>query len=121
MSAGVLDTPLKIDMGATFVQPFVLTDPETNLPIDLTGYTAESQVRLTYDSEVLVAFTCVIDPLIGQISLELSAAASILDFPQPDGRCDVPVKTVFDLFIAKAGVLTRLVRGEAWFYPRVTQ
>jgi hypothetical protein len=68
-------TNIFIDQGATFSTSVTITDEEGNA-LDLTNYSAQAQLRKTYDSLTSVDFSTTIaaDPLSGLISLELTAA-----------------------------------------------
>lgn len=65
---------LYVEAGATYYREFVYTDPATDEPFDLTGYTAEIQIRESVDSATpALTITPTITPLEGSISFELSA------------------------------------------------
>jgi hypothetical protein len=65
---------LYVEAGATYFREFVYTDPTTDEPFDLTGYTAEIQIRESVSSATAtLTITPTITALEGTIAFELSA------------------------------------------------
>jgi hypothetical protein len=117
MSAG--NKNLTIDQGADFFITFVYKD-SAGVPINLTGFTANMQLRANYDS-ALAALSLstnpsggiTITPTLGQISVRATAAQTgavpALDY-------------VYDLEITSSGgIVTRLIQGRAVVTPQVTR
>lgn len=114
---------LCIDQGTDFSQQFILKDPDTDQPLDLTGYTATSSVKQFYDStDPLWSFTCVIEALTGTITISNTPTdTNDAGLTLPSGICDVPWVLVWDLFINSSDdVLTRIVKGNVDLFPKVT-
>lgn len=115
---------LQIDAGTDFAQSFELTDPMTGAPIDITGYTAQAQIRITYaDKDPLLTFTCAIGNTNGTITISLAKTLTAnLPFSRPPNQCDQPIKGVWDLLLTDTGPkTTRLVRGDVCIFPQVTR
>jgi hypothetical protein len=107
-------TNIFIDQGATFSTSVTITDEEGNA-LDLTNYSAQAQLRKTYDSLTSVDFSTTIaaDPLSGLISLELTAAQTAA---LEAGRY------VYDLVItSNGGQKTRVIEGIATVLPSVSR
>ena len=102
-----------IDQGSTFSTYLELSDENGNVT-DLTGYTAQGQIRKWYSSSTYVAFTITIPtPTDGTMFLSLSANTTAnLEF----GRYVYDVKTV-----SSANVVTRIVEGILTVNPEVTR
>ena len=116
--AGAYD--LAIEQGATFKVIFQWTDAN-NTPINITGYSARSQVRPTIESAtVLVDATTVNGKLSivapasdGKVQLLISATETAT---LPSGTA------VWDLeLIAGDGTVTRLLQGSVTISPEVTR
>lgn len=110
---------LEIDQYATFQTSFTWKTKSTGLPVDLTGYTAALQIRRTpKDVDPVVSLTSpsnglVIDPLIGKVSVEISAAQT---------ASMTPGKYVWDLVLTSAALKKkRLVEGTATVDVGVTR
>jgi hypothetical protein len=102
-----------IEQNATFTTTVNVADAFNN-PIDLSGYTAQSQLRKSYYSNTFFEFEAEITGTSnGQITLSMSAAnTSIL----PIGRM------VYDLIINDGNeTVTRVVEGIATVLPAVTR
>lgn len=102
-----------IDQGSTFSTYLELSDENGNVT-DLTGYTAEGQIRKWYTSSTSVAFDITIpDPTNGTIFLTLDANTTAnLEF----GRYVYDVKTISD-----TDNVTRIVEGILTVNPEVTR
>jgi len=102
-----------LEQGSTFSR--VITVQQNNAAMDLSGYSARSQMRSTHDSgTIALSFTASItNDSAGQITLSASATttASI-----EEGIY------VYDLEIESAGgVVTRLMQGQITVTPEVTR
>jgi len=75
--AGITLKPVYV--GCSYQYQFVFTDTDTGQPLDLSGYTAEMQWRLTTSAETLICSLTTangrltIDGLSGKITLALTA------------------------------------------------
>lgn len=105
---------LSIDQGADFITTLNVTDDD-GLPMDLTGYSGEAQMRKHYTSVTYYTFSVTIpSPTInGEVSLSLSANATN----------DIPAgRYVYDCeIVSPAGKKSRLVEGIVTINPQVTR
>jgi hypothetical protein len=107
---------LIIDQGATWRLNLLYKDSE-NSPIDLTGYTAQLQLRTSYDA--------------ASASLNLSNGSGITITANTGSIAIVATATqtnaliagdyVYDLEITLSGEVTRLIQGRAIVRPQVTR
>jgi len=108
-------TELYIDQGATFNSVINLTDDVTNAPINIAGYTIESQLRRSYYSanasgNLVCAIT---DAANGEVTMFMSKANTA---NLKAGRY------VFDVNMTDAGnVTTRILEGIITVTPGVTK
>lgn len=102
---------LVIDQGATFSADLDITDENGDM-INLTGYTASSQIRKWYTSSRFVEFTASVNGDIGIITLSLTAnqTASL-----GAGRY------VYDVEITDNVTISRIVEGIITVNPNVTR
>ncbi len=102
---------LIIDQGTDYSTSITLTDEEENV-IDLTGYTANAQIRKTYSSSNSVSFTTAITAAQGVIGLSLTdtQTANI-----------VPGRYVYDVILTTGNTTSRIVEGIVTVTPRVTR
>ncbi len=119
MAAGKYD--IRIEQGATFQRRFTWKDPSGNL-VNLTGYVAKLQVRLTPTS-----LTTLFDLSSTAGDIVLGGAAGTIDVTITDTETaalalgDQGISAVYDLqLIAPDGTVYRLVEGKAILTPRVT-
>ena len=106
-------TEITIEQGATFSTTVNVEDAYYN-PINLTGYSASSQMRKSYYSSSAANITAsVTGTSNGEITLSMTAAnTSIL----------TPGRYVYDLIINNgANTVTRVVEGIATVLPSVTR
>lgn len=117
MTANVVN--IELDPAAnTFIQ-YDWTDPSTNLPIDLTGYTAKMQVReKSYNEIILLDFTSGN----GKIVLGGTAGTIKILFAPSDTNTALWFKGVYDLYITKTadGTVTRVAHGFVTILNQVT-
>lgn len=107
-----------IEQGATFRLNLLWKD-SSDVPINLTGYTARMQVRRKHaDPTILLNFTTENGAIaLGGAAgtIQVTGLATLTD--------DVPAKPgVYDLELVSAGgVVTRLVQGSVTITPEVTR
>lgn len=102
---------LVIDQGATFSTDLTLTDENGDM-LQLSGYTANSQLRKWYTSTNAVAFSASINVDSGVISLSLTdTQTSLLNA----GRY------VYDVEISDGSTVSRVVEGIITVTPNVTR
>lgn len=102
---------LVIDQGATFSTDLTLSD-ENGDALNLSGYTANSQIRKWYTSTNAISFSTAINVDSGVISLTLTAnqTASL-----SSGRY------VYDVEITNGSTISRVVEGIITVTPNVTR
>lgn len=105
---------LIVDQGTTFSTILTLTDDTTNLPIDLSGYTINSNIKKSYYSTNNTAvFTATInDAAQGNVTISLPS----------DVSANVKAgRYVYDIKIkSPANTVTRIVEGIITVTPRVS-
>ena len=104
---------LFVDAGSDYSN--IITVSSTNgQPLNLSGYTVASQMRKSYSSSTVYAFTAsVYDAANGKVRLQLSASNSSAI---PAGRW------LYDVEItSSAGSKTRVVEGIVTITPQITQ
>lgn len=115
MSAGIYNFTL--DQGSTWTLRIVYENPNST-PINLTGYTAEMQIRKKADSPTAVLTLStggngiVITPLLGRLDLTAT--------DEQTGAIE-PGLYVYDLELDSSGVRTRLIQGSVTVSAEVTQ
>ena len=109
---------ITIEQGATFRLSLIWKD-SSNVPVNLTGYTARMQVRRSYtDTVIQLAMTTeggsiTLGGAAGTINV-VSAATATEDIAARAG--------VYDLeLMSSDGVVTRLVEGKVTIKPEVTR
>lgn len=103
-----------IDQGANFSTTITVTDDSGSV-VDLSGYTAEGQIRKHYTSSTKVDFTIsfVSPRSSGQVTLSLSSANT--------GAMEAG-RYVYDVELTSAAnVISRMVEGIATVTPQVTR
>ena len=103
---------LYMEQGTTFSSVITLDDLNGYV-YDLTGYTANSQIRKSfYSSNATATFTTSITPANGTITLSLTSAqtASI-----------TPGRYLYDTIITTGSTVTRVLEGVIDVSPRVTR
>lgn len=105
---------LIVDQGSTFSTILTLTDDTTNLPINVSGYSINANIKKSYYSANNTAvFTSVInDAANGNVSISLSADTSL---NIKAGRYVYDVKTT-----STGNVVTRIIEGILTVTPRVS-
>jgi hypothetical protein len=104
---------LAIDQGTTFSVTITVTD-DTGSARNLTGYTANSQIRKSYSATANIAFAAnIASPTDGTVTLDLSKATTANIKP---GRY------VYDLILtSNIATVERIVEGIVTVYPNVTR
>jgi hypothetical protein len=104
---------LYVDAGATYSNIITVT-ASNGQALDLTGYTVASQMRKSYSSSTVYAFTAsVYDAANGKIRLQLTSTQSEAI---PAGRW------LYDVEItSSSGTKTRVVEGIVTVNPQITQ
>jgi hypothetical protein len=102
---------LTIDQGTDYSTTITLTDEEDGV-VNLTGYTANAQLRKTYSSSNSVTFTTAVSDIQGLVTLSLTdtQTANI-----------TPGRYVYDVILTTGSVTTRIVEGIVTVTPRVTR
>lgn len=102
-----------IDQGADYSN-IITVGASNGSALNLTGYTAASQIRKSYSSSTAYNFTAsIFSASEGKVRLQLTAAASDLI---PPGRY------LYDLEITSpSGTKTRVVEGIVTVTPEITQ
>jgi hypothetical protein len=101
-----------VDQGTTFSTNISLTD-ENGDALDLTGYTARSQMRKHYTSSNSQSFT---------VSLNSSEGTVILTLTANQTSSLVPGRYVYDVeVVSAANVVSRIVEGIVTVTPEVTR
>lgn len=103
---------LVVDQGTDYSTSITVTDAEDNI-VDLSGYSANAQIRKTYTSSSAVNFTVTLNGATGIVVLALSAnQTSNL----------VSGRYVYDVLLTDpSSVHSRIVEGILTVTPRVTQ
>ena len=102
---------LVIDQGATFSVDLDLTDENGDV-IDLSGYTANSQIRKWYTSTTSYPFTASVNSSAGIITLSMTA---IQTANLTAGRY------VYDVEISDNSTVSRVIEGIVTVTPNVTR
>lgn len=103
---------ITIDQGTTFSTTISLTN-DNGEPIDLSGYTGQSQMRKHYTSSNSVSFTVSLGSVNGTVSLSLTPAQT---------ANLTPGRYVYDVEItSSSNVVSRIVEGIATITPEVTR
>jgi len=102
-----------VEQGATFSTTINVEDSQGSA-VNLSGYTAESQIRKSYYSSTANNFTATVTGIAnGEITLSMTAAntANL-----------TPGRALYDLLITSpAGVKTRVIEGIVTITPSVTR
>jgi hypothetical protein len=103
---------ITIDQGTTFSTSINLTDDNGDA-INLTGYTARSQMRKHYTSSNSQSFTVSLGEVSGIVSLGLTASQT---------ANLVPGRYVYDVeVVSGANVVSRIIEGIVTVTPEVTR
>jgi len=104
---------LFVDQGSDYIN-VVTVESATGTPLDLTGYTAKSQIRKSYTSSISYEFTASIpNPLTGEVLISLSST---------DSEEIPPGRYLYDVEITSSlNIKTRVVEGIVTVTPQITQ
>ena len=101
-----------IDQGTTFSTVINLTDDNGD-PIDLTGYTGDSEMRKHYTSSNSQSFSISLGGTLGTVTLSLTSAQT---------ANLTPGRYVYDVEVTSgSNVVSRIVEGIVTITPEVTR
>jgi len=129
MSAGTYN--LNIEQGATFIRVFLWqvggttdcggcsTSTSTATPVDLTGFSADMQIRQTQQSTTILYEGSTAN---GNIVLGGTAGTITLTIPSTTTAGFTWLRGVYDMNLTSAGgIVTRLLQGTVVVSPEVTR
>jgi hypothetical protein len=100
-----------IDQGTTFNTTYTIHDTN-DLPVDFTGYTANSQMRKTYSSSNAYAFNVSLNSN-GQVALSMAANVT---------NNVIAGRYVYDIEVEDlSGIRSRIVEGIVTVTPQVSR
>lgn len=105
---------LYIDAGSDFITNITVSTA-TGFILDLTGYTAKSQIRKSFSTSTAYDFvTTIPTPTSGTVRLQLSNIAS---------EAIPPGRYLYDVEITQtsSGIKTRIIEGIATINPQITK
>lgn len=101
-----------IDQGSTFQTTVNVTDVDENV-VNLTGYSANAQMRKHYTSLTSYQFTTTISPALGVVTLAMTANTT---------NTIAPGRYMYDCELTDPnGAITRLIEGIVTVTPGVTR
>ena len=102
-----------IDQGSDYSNIVTVT-ASNGQPLNLTGFTAASQIRKSYSSSIAYSFNAsILSAAFGKVRLQLSAAQS---------EAIPPGRYLYDVEVTSpSGSKTRVVEGIATITPQITQ
>jgi hypothetical protein len=106
-----IKTNITVDQGANFAYNVYLVDTDGN-PFNLTGYTANSQIRKTYTSTTFNTISTTVNAAAGSITLTMN---SVITANLSSTRY------VYDLELYSSNVTSRIVEGFVTVNPGVTR
>jgi len=119
--AAVKEVELIVPQGATFIYEVTYKDPDTDLPINLTGYSARLQIREKIDSTTTI-YSALSTGLTPALVITAGSGLVVLTVPATTTAGWTFKKAVFDLEIESTlGVVTRLVKGTMILDKEVTR
>jgi hypothetical protein len=105
-----------LDQGSTWTLQIVYNDSNGN-PVNLTGYTAEMQIRRKFDSD-----TAVLTISTSNGGITITGPTGTLDLIATDEQADIDAGLyVYDLELSIGGVRTRLIQGTVTVSGEVTR
>lgn len=105
-----------LDQGSTWTLQIIYNDP-SGTPINLTGYTAEMQIRRKFDSD-----TPVLTLSTSNGGITIVGATGTLNLIATDEQAAIdPGLYVYDLELSTGGVRTRLIQGTVTVSGEVTR
>lgn len=104
-----------IKQGQDEFRRIVIIDADTNLPIDINGYSFKSEIRVNYsDATALEEFTCVIT--------EALNGAFVMSLTNIQTSAMIPGDYLFDVKMTDdTGIVTRIIEGKVKVSPEVTR
>ncbi len=119
---------LTIEQGATFSIPLTFMVPSSSanpvlIPMDLTGFTASSELRDAYDNpNTLVSFTITFPPS-GSATGSIDSSGSLTMSLTANQTALLPVTNtaVYDLILIQGTTIIRVLEGTVWIKPSVTR
>ena len=111
MAAGTYN--FTIEQGATFSR--LLTLKENDSVMNLSGYSAASQMRLSHDTSTVAGTisATITNASAGQITLSMTASAT--------GAIEEGIYVYDAEITASSGVVTRILQGKVTLTPQVTR
>jgi len=114
MAATIIDArPATVDLNlyaGDDINLKILVTDDAGVDFDLTGYTAEAQIRATADAPTALDFTCTV--LANAVNVTMPSATSTT----------MPIKGVWDVQVISAtGVVTTLAAGKITVTPEVSR
>ena len=106
-----IKTNLIVDQGANFVYKINLIDQSGN-PFNITGYTANAQIRKTYTSTTYNTISCNVAGSNGVITLSMNATSTANLASN---------RYVYDLEISNNNIVSRIAEGFVTVNPGVTR
>jgi len=109
-----------IDQGADFIRVNLVTDPDTDAPVNLTGWTAKAQIRPTTDSATLLheltsAGGTILLGADGKVTFKIPGATSL-------AWTWIAVEAKYDVLLTgPAGQLIRMLEGDVLVSPDTTR
>lgn len=120
--------PITIEQGATYELPVTLEQPTSDLdptpiPMDLTGFTALSQIRLEYADPVpLATFTIGFLPNMSTTGSQSSSGSLVLSLTREQTALLPPINTaVYDLVLFQGNTEIRIMEGTVNIKPGVSR
>jgi hypothetical protein len=112
--AAVYVNNLVINAGSNFSQTFTLESSDTSSPLNLTGYTVESQMRKYSGSSTAINFTSsiILPETLGKILISLTATQT---------TSLKPGRYVYDVLITTGSTKTRVIEGMVLVRDGVTR
>lgn len=120
MAAGVYNFKVEQGIGYTFTADYIDKD---GVPIDLTGYTGRSSIKLKMsDANPVADFIITINPLIGKVTVKLPHDA-LNHIAVKGNKFNDYVEAVYDIILEKSNEdpePIRLLNGTIQISPKVT-
>lgn len=117
--AQITEVELIVPQGTTFIYEVTVTDPDTGLPMDITGYKARLDARLKLDDPVPI-YSADSEGVTPDLTIIGPTGKVRLTIPEPTTAAFTFKKVGFDLEIespSPESAVTRLVKG-TWTLDR---
>lgn len=102
---------LIVDQGADFIHKVYLIDTSGN-PFDITGYSANAQIRRNFTSNSYIDISINLDHVNGLVAMSMNADTTALL---------TQTRYVYDLDLSSNNVVSRIVEGVVNVNPGVTR